>query len=276
MNRMMKSAATCLSSAVLLAGCGGGSPSAPPTATLASLTGNWSGERQNPGGVAYYSETLIAESGAGVLLTHCNRTTEQLTRNGSQLFDREGKLYFLYVRDATTLAARPDLPLGSVMRKRGSAARFDSGSASVTLPSGETLAATADVCAEGGTGRFEDTRGNQASPYIVTVSLPYRDSFIRVDIAFRQIGVGEYQVVGFEPFVSGGANVVTVTDFTSPALPAPDGGFGFMIVSGTVQVSSYTATSITMSADLKAATGEPVKFTASVRLQPRTYADAAQ
>lgn len=276
MNRVMKSAASCLSSAVLLAGCGGGSASAPPTATLASLNGNWFGQRQNPGGIAYYSETLIAESGTSVLLTHCDRTTEQLTRNGSQLFDREGQPYFMYVRDANTLASRPELGSSSVMRKRSSAGRFDSGRASVTLPSGETVASTADVCAEGTTGRFEDSLGNQVSPYVVTVSLPYRDSFIRIDIAFRQIGVGEYQVVGFEPFVSGGEHVVTVTDFTSPALPTPDGGFGFMIVSGTVRVSSYTASSITMSADLKAATGGPVKFTASVRLQPRTYADAAQ
>jgi hypothetical protein len=259
--------------AVLLASCGGGGASSSAQATL---SGNWFGELQTAAGPVYYNETVIADSGAGLLLTHCNRTSERLTRNGSQLFDRDGQLYYLYVRDAATLASRPDLPFGSVMKKRSDAGRFDSGRATVTLASGDTVAATADVCAESGTAGFEDSLGNKVSPIIVTVSLPYRDSFIRVDIAFRQIGVGQYDVAGFEAFVRGAAGVASVMEFSSPALRSADGGEGYAIAAGTVQVSSYRRTGIVLSADLKTITGDPVRFSADVRLQPRSRLDAAQ
>ena len=234
-----------------------------------SLNGNWFAERQTAQGPVYNAETVISENGTSVLRTYCNRMTESLTREGSQLFDRNGRLHWLYVQDPSTLASRPELGFNTVIRKRSTAGRFDSGSVALMLPLGEAVTADTDVCAEASLGRYGDSHGNEIAPVLVTLSLPYRASFIRITVAFRQIGNGEYKVVGFEPFVQGGANEVTVSDFYSPDLMTPDEGDAVIISSGTLRVSNYTPSSITLSADLVTVTGMPVKLAANVRLQPR-------
>jgi hypothetical protein len=99
--------------------------------------------------------------------------------------------------------------------------------------------------------------------------MPYRDSYTRIVAAFRQISDGRYDVIAFEPFVQGGVNDITISDFASPSFAAQYGGEFLMITSGTLQVSNYTTSSITLSANLKTAAGVPVKFTANVKLQPR-------
>lgn len=258
--------------ACLLAGCAGGGPAdaVPESASQVCLDGNWFAERQDGAGIVDTGERLIKESGTRFLVTYCDRRSELLTRSGSQLFDRDGKLHYLYIRDPATLASRPELAFNTIIRKRSTAGRFASGSVGLTLPSGEALSADTDVCAETSTGRYEDAIGNQLAPSIVTLSMPYRDSYIRVAVAFRQLSIGRYDVIGFEPFVQGGANVATISDFSSPSFVAQHGGESVSITSGTIQISNYTATSVSLSAELKTAAGVPLKFAANVKLQARS------
>jgi len=53
------------------------------------------------------------------------------------------------------------------------------------------------------------------------------------------------------------------------SLTTPDGAQAVVIASGTLEVSNYTGSAITLSADLNTVGGMPVKWTANVRLQQR-------
>ena len=266
---MLKYAAACAATTCLLAGCGASDP-APGNTGQATLSGNWFFERQDAQGSSVSGESLIRGEGRQVTITYCDRLSLSLTRVGDQLFDREGRLHYLYVKDAQTLASRPELNMNTVIRKRGSSGRFDYGSVALTLPSGEAVTAATDVCADTATGRFGDSSGKEIAPALVRISLPYRDSYIRMNVAFRRIANGQYRVVDFEPFVQGGADEVTIPDFDSPGFRSDYGVDSLRIVSGTLQVSDYTSSAIVLYADLVTATGLPVKFTARVRLQPRS------
>jgi hypothetical protein len=153
--------------------------------------------------------------------------------------------------------------------KRSTVGRFASGSVGLTLPTGERFSADTDVCAETWTGRYEDSLGNRLSPSIITISMPYRDSYIRIEAAFRQISNGQYDVVAFEPFIQGRVNDITISGFISLSFAAQYGGDSLAIRFGTLQVSNYIGSSVTLSADLITAAGLPVKFTANAKLQPR-------
>ena len=271
MNRFLQRSLICAFSATALAGCGGESANdiAQRSAAQLNLSGNWYSERQTAQGPVDGVEFLVSETGSKVVFTYCNRMTETLTRDGSQLFDREGKLYYIYVKDPATLASRPEFNFNTVSRKRSTVGRFDYGSVTLALPSGERFTASTDVCAETMTGRYGDSRGNEIAPTLVTLSLPYRASFIRITVAFRQLANGAYRVVDFAPFVQGGVNDVNVSDFYSPELMTPDDIDAVIIRSGTVRVSNYTSTGLTLSADLVTVDGLPVTLAANVRLLRR-------
>jgi hypothetical protein len=264
-----------LASAALLASCGGGSGSGNTAVPVFSLAGTWYSDVRDPrdtGSAAFITQAVIRESGSQVLITYCDRTTETIARSGNELLNLDGTPYPLAIQDATTLVMRPGIGPGTVpaphIWKHSDSLRFDSGSASFTFPSGETLASDSDVCAKVEHWRFSNLGGRELTAPVVTVTAPYRDSWVRIVIAFREIADGRYDIVGYEPFFADTTGLATLQDLSSPLFAAQYGAEALIFKSGTVQVSNYTGSAVELAGSVVLG-GGTVRFTARVTLWPR-------
>jgi len=268
MNGSRFRSALMLASATLLAGCGGGSGDGRTAAPAFSLAGTWYSDAHDAVGAAFTAQSIIRESGSQILITHCDRSTETVARSGNELRNLDGTPYYLAIQDATTLVSRSGTGSGAHIWKHSDSLRFESGSASFTFPSGETLASDSDVCAKVENGRFFNLAGREIAAPIVTVTAPYRDSWVRIAIAFREIADGRYDIVGYEPFFADRAGLATVQDLSSPLFAAQYGAEDMIFKSGTVQVSNYTGSAVELAGSVVLG-GGTLRFTARVSLAPR-------
>jgi hypothetical protein len=246
--------------ALALLGCGGGQ-----SQPHLNLQGTWHFQTTEDR-ATLVGKHIITQQGQDILITYCNRLTYALKLQDGVLLDPRGLPYYLQPSDSDHLVGTGDSGARSQVLKTSNRVIFDSGSLSLRASGMDDLAASDNVCADNRAGRFGASDGTEIPARVVTLTAPYRGTFVRVQAAFKSLQPGAYSVQSVDPFVHA-ADGVTNLVIESPAFGDALGGDAFaMIASGTVQVLASDSGNLRIHGSVTTVNAMSISFSATVAL----------
>ena len=229
-----------------------------------NLQGTWYFQTQeNP--TMLLGRHIITQREDDVLITYCSRLTYALRFEDGVLVDPLGAPYYLQPRGSDRLVGLGDTGTQSEVVKVSSQVTFDSGGLSVFAEGMEDLIAFQGVCAEERAGRAGALDGTEIASRVVTMTAPYQDSFIRIQIAFHALSAGAYSVLNLDPFVHDPSSVLM--DIDSPVYGNTFGDAGRVsVASGSVTVVTSEAGDFRIEGLMSTTVGRTISFSAAVVL----------
>jgi hypothetical protein len=257
MIRFIRSCSALLLLALL--GCGGGQ-----FQKDVDLQGTWYFQTRDDR-ATLVGRHIITQRGDDVLITYCNRSTYALSFPNGVLIDPRGLPYYLQPVDSHHLVGMGDSGNRSQAVKVSNKVTFDSGSLSFLADGTDALTTSDDVCADDRAGRYVALDGTEISPRVVTMTAPYKDSFIRIQAALHSLQPGSYSVLDLDSFVHTPSS--TYITIESPVFGDTLGNDGSVwIASGTVLITSSSAEDFQIHGFVMTHTGSSVSFSAKVVL----------
>lgn len=247
-----------------LGGCGGSNTDSNP-----SLQGTWYFKSQGMPST-YYGQHVIEQNGSDILITYCDRNSYALRLVGSSLVDLEGKPYYLQPSGTNLLIGSGDTSKRSEVQRFSRSTHFASGQLTVAVPSTESVVAVQDVCAKTGARRFVALDKTETLPKSITITAPYKKTFVRLELAFESVVTGDYVVRDFDTFIHSPSGAVYIV-LMSPDYISSLGKNFLEASSGNVRVRSTIAGNFAVEGSVITTVGEHVAFAADVTLdkQPR-------
>lgn len=249
-----------LSSLFVLNACGGGHDDAE-----IDLSGTWYYKRGGGAQPSYYGRHVIEQRGQEVLITYCDRQKLALRLAGSALMTSQGGRFYLQPAGSSLLRGPDDRGGASEVRKFSSGTGFDAGRVSVTAGSTEPVSADREICAATREFGFQRADGTPLAGKGVSISAPYKNSFVRIELAFEAVAEGEYSASESAEFVRSPAGKAFV-EVTSPEYVGPLGTDGLIASSGTVRVKRIARDSFSVEGTVLVFGGTWLTFSAEVPL----------
>jgi len=256
-----------ISTLALTTSCGDTNNIEEETPSLYDLSGTWFSEKiASDGSIKWTGERVIRDSGKKVSIVHCNKQEVKLVESEDNLFDVSGGLYYLQIEDSDTLIGTDDFGNTLKVIKKLERTHYDSGTFQFTMEGYDDTNASVDVCAHLGNGRYGSVSGNEISGKSLTLSAPYKNSFISLDIDFRELAVGDYSIASdLNEFVEIDSKHALM-DIDSPELIKDKDRDFVLIISGTITIQEYENDKLTISGNVTSLEGENITFVAVVTL----------
>lgn len=251
-----------LGSLLILEGCGGGNAD-----SNLNLQGTWYFKNQGTP-ATYFGQHRIEQNGDEIRITYCDRNTYTLRLAGSRLFDLQGNPYYLQPSGTDLMVGSGDTGQRSEVRRFSTKTLFESGRLTIATSSVEPAVAEQDVCATKSPGRFVTLDNTEVHPERVIITAPYKNSFVRLKIAFQSVLVGSYIVRDFDAFVHNPGDAVYI-ELSSPAYAGQLGRESLEGVSGTVHVRHSTGDRFAFEGTVVTTAGDHVSFVAEVVLDKK-------
>ena len=234
--------------------------------SMYQLSGTWFYELENnAGNLEYSGEHIIKDSNKSVSIISCDRSTVNLLEDGNNLIDESGNIYYLSIQDSETLIGPNDIGGTSKVVKRYQRTNFESGTLQFAMDGYNDLNESVDVCASARKSRYSSLANELIGTKLI-LSAPYGDSYITIEIDFRDITVGDYSITSdLGDFVDIVTNHIMMS-IDSPVLIENKNRDRVFAVSGSVTVQSFSQNNLTISGDVLSTLGESITFIAVVKL----------
>jgi hypothetical protein len=149
------------------------------------------------------------------------------------------------------------------VRRFSSRIQFDSGQLKVTLTGEDDAVANEDVCAQTSAAHFVLVDGTEVKPRLLNIAGPYKDTYVRLELAFHTLHEGTYDVRHMEGFAQNLGDTVHVS-LESPEYMDGDTPRFAQIVAGELRVTRLTSTHAEISALMETDDGKWISVSANV------------
>lgn len=271
---------TGLAALLALVACGGGSSQPEPVPV--NTQGLW--YQINPYALSeFLLPYVLVQSGADIVVKHCDRSTSGWKLQGSTLLEMNGTSSW-HIGGDNAIIGKLGASAGAEWRRFSNSPVFDSGRVSFQGASMTPLQAIQDVCAARASATYKDVNGTDISSAGIMITAPYQGSHVRIDLNFappRQRGVslpaayaplseylrtGEF-VVGDSTYFVQHLDSAAHVQVRSPAFTASKGRDSLTITGGKITVGVLANGAYTFNGSLITDSDGPLDFSAELTLE---------